>query len=271
MASVLTATFDPANSRVLLTGTGLGAATSCSMFSRVFTTSTFNRVRGTQNVPVTGGVAQLVYDYEFPANGNVPVTVEYIMTDNLAVQSNVPTVVVDVVGDSWMKLPGFPFLNQLVQIVAHYGDVQRANRGVLLPTIANRRPLAIQEFMSGFAFDITIKTTTFAQWQILDTALSLGAVLFFHWDQNAMAGLPSIYAIVTQYSSTKFGPVYSEGRYTKLSLQEVATPSSAYAGSIGTWQSVINQYATWNTVVTTVATWQDLANTAGSPGDVLVS
>lgn len=268
--SVLTATFDAVNSRVVLNGTALGAAVSATMFSRPQGSTQWEVVRGANFLTVTAGVTTTVYDYEFPAFDDINVNVEYVMTDNLAVQSNTDTEVCTIANQAWLKFPGFPFLNLRLDVL-EYSDIQRQTRGQLLNTVATKLPMAMQEYMGSRSFSFVHRTTTWEQARSLDLCMAQGALAFFHCDASGMGGLPSLYCVAAAVVTQHRGRRYGEHRRWQISIDEVAKPSSWYSGSIGTWQSVLNSYGTWTLEMAANATWADLLLIAGSPGDVVVS
>lgn len=263
----LSATFQPADSRVLLQATSLGAVTLATFWSRLSGTLTWTQVRGAIDVPVAGGTSAPVLDYEFPVTGSTAATVEYAVTAAGGVDQRA-TVSVSVADECWLKFPGFPFLNLPLQVIEP-GTISRNSRGSLLPIASARGALAVQEFMSGRGISFTVRTTTWADYVDLDAALSLGSIVFLHADE-ARLGLPAMYGVVNRLTSDKAARRHGETRYTVIGVDEVAKPSPFYAGAVGTWQSVLTGYDDWDEVATTYSSWNDLLLIEGSPSDVVV-
>lgn len=266
----VTAVFESTQSRVRLGASGLGAATWATFWSRRAGAATWNVVRGAWRLPVTGGVAPTHYDPEFPVVESLPGSVQYLMQSS-AGASEQTSVTCSVVDQCWLKFPGFPFLNRRL-VVTDRGSVGRDSRGSLLPIVSQRAGIAVQEHMSGLSAELTVRTDTWQQWRDLDAAVSLGAIVWLHADEAAL-GVPAMYATVSSVKSEP-GPRRGGGsqrRYTSLTLTQCATPGYLYAGSVGTWATVLNSHATWQGLLDTYPTWLEVAAVQGSAADVVVS
>ena len=268
--ATLTATFDSGESRVRLELTGATSATTATYYRRLQGASTYDVVRGAAAVPVTSGTAIVVFDHEFPAGNPAATTVEYRTITNNSIDTTT-TVAVDLSDQVWLKFPGFPFLNRPLTVVGR-SKVTRASRGDLVPVVTARAAVAVQEFMAGRAYSVVVRTTTWSEFAELDAALALGGVVFLHGDE-ARLGLPSMFAVVTTHESEPGPKTHTEIRYTTIGLSEVAVPGYLYAGSVGTWQTLLSSYATWQLVLDepTFTTWSTLLELEGSASDVIVS
>lgn len=267
----VTALFEPTTSRVSLAATALGAATWATFLSRRAGTSAWTVVRGGYRVPVAFGVViGPLYDYEFPVADELPGTVEYRMEPSTGTAEQT-SASCSVAGQCWLKFCGFPFLNRRITVTDRAG-VARDARGQLLEVVAQRAGIAVQEVMSGQTTEITARTTTWAEWRSLDAALSIGSIIYLHPDE-AKLGVPAMYATLTSVKSDP-GPRRRAGyqvRYTRLALAECARPGYAYAGSVGTWQTVLNTFSTWQGLLDAYPTWQQVLTLQGSAADVVVT
>lgn len=265
--ATFTATFEAADSRVRLTLTGATGAATATFYSRLQGTSAWNVVRGASAVPISAGEAPAVFDYEFPAGSPAAVTTEYRFLTNNAIDQTT-TCAVTIAGQAWLKFPGYPFLNRALTVTAR-SSVTRGARGNLLPVVNTRAPLAVQEFMGGRACSVVARTTTWTAYKELDAALGIGGVVFLHSDEAAL-GLPSIYAIV-QSAESEVGPRHNtQTRYTTIELAEVTQPGFAYAGTLGTYQTLLTNYLTYQLVLDAHLTYALLLELEGSPADVVV-
>lgn len=271
MVAALTATHDATLSRVRLASTGwTGSDLTVRYQVRATGSSAWTVVRGSDAVPVSGGTALIAYDYEFPWSGtgigNIDYAVYSVATNTWAYALNTA---VDITAAAWLKIPGYPSLNKKINPVG-LGETAREGRGEIIPIIASTRPAAAIDTMSGQTTSITIPTETWAEYKALDTLLKVGGVVLLHSDEEDL-GIPTMYAMVSRMRVRLTKKAHSPKRLIDIELTEVATPHYAYAGAVGTWQSVLNQYATWQDVLNAYPTWLDLAQIVGGPADVVVS
>jgi hypothetical protein len=271
VVAALVATHDATLSRVRLASTGwAGPDLTVRYYVRPSGAAAWTTVRGSDAVPVSGGVALIAYDYEFPWSGTGVGHVDYAAYSSVTnTWAYALTTSVDITATAWLKVPGYPSLNRKIN-PSRIGDTQREGRYSLIPIVASTRPGSTVDTMSGQSTEITIPTETWAEYKALDTLLKVGGVLFLHSDEEDL-GIPSMYAVVRRMRVRLTPKTHSPRRRLDVDLEEVATPHYAYAGAVGTWQSVLTQYATWQDVLNAYPTWLDLAQIVGGPGDVVVS
>ncbi|MDN5929491.1 MAG: hypothetical protein L0I24_00230 [Pseudonocardia sp.] len=180
------------------------------------------------------------------------------------------TVPVTIEGEAWLKFPGYPYLNRQLTVTGRSG-IARSTRGDLVQVVNTRAPVAVQEFMTGRSCSLIARTETWEEYVELDTALGLGGVLFLHADE-AELGLPSMYATATGIESETGARAHTARRYTTINLAEVSAPGYAYAGTLGTWQTILTTYPTWQDVLDEplFTSWSALLELEGSPSDVIV-
>jgi len=268
----MTATFDAVNSRVKLDSTGwAGGDLTVRYYSRKAGASTWvTTVRGADAVPVSSGVAVTAYDYEFPWAGTGAGTVDYaVYSASTGTWAYAFATAVDITAQAWLKVCGYPYLNRQVNPDG-IGDVERSGRANLIQIIGQTAASGTVDVMSGRSVPVSIPTTTWAERVAVDTMLSVGGVVFLHADEEDL-GVQSMYAVVQRATVSRRGKVHGVKARFDLQLEEVARPHYAYAGAVGTWQSVLSQNATWQDVLDDYPTWLDLAQIAGSAADVVVS
>ncbi|MCF7548896.1 hypothetical protein [Pseudonocardia sp. WMMC193] len=264
----LTATWDPTNARVQLQATGLSAsATSTWLEYRVTGTTQWTVVRGAGQVTVTSSATPVLFQHDPPVGSSGVATIEYRHNPNVGSQETT-TVGISVADQAWLKWLGYPFLNRRLTVTG-YSEITRSGRGQINQVINSRLGVSVGEFMGAREFEFTVRTDTWDQWRELDAALSVGGVVYLLADERAL-GLPVVNAVVRSITTPPGPRHYIERRYTTIGITEVTAPGWGYAGSVGTWQTVVNQYATWAAVQAAQPTWADLATLAGSTGDVVV-
>lgn len=269
MASI-SATFDATLSRVTLQSSGWGGSDlAVRYYVRVAGASSWETVRGAQAVPVSGGSAVTVYDYEFPWSGTGAGSVDYAVysaaTDTWAYAL---ATAVSITATAWLKVVGYPTLNRKINPV-DVSDVVRGGRNDLIPIIAQTAPAATADVMGGRSYSFVVPTTTWAEYKAIDDLLRVGGIVMLHADE-ADLGLPTMYAVVDRMVARRTGKTNGPKKRIELQLVEVAKPHYAYAGSVGTYQSVLNQHATYQSVLDTYPTYLALAQIVGSPADVVV-
>lgn len=264
----VSATFDPSKSRYRVTGSGLTGSTA-TLYHRQTGSSTWSEVRGATSIPITSGETPRLLDYEFPLGSPAVGGVDYRLDVDGVTHGTVTDAQGSIAGQAWLKFVGFPFLNTPIDVIGA-SPLSRSGRGATLPVAARMLPVAMTEFMSALSLDLTVMTATFAASRELDEALSMGAIVFLHADEEDL-GVPNMYAQVTGVSVSFPKAHHSGVRYTELSLEQVAKPDAAYAGALSTYQSVLSSYATYGDVLAAHPSYSILLELEGTPADVIVS
>lgn len=268
----MTAVHDPVLSRVKLDSTGwAGGDLTVRYYSRKAGASTWvTTVRGADAVPVSSGTAVTAYDYEFPWSGTGAGTVDYaVYSAATGTWAYALATAVDITAQAWLKVVGYPYLNRQINPDG-IGDVERNGRGIGIDIIGQGPASGTVDVMSGRSLPVSIPTTTWAERVAFDTMLSVGGVLYLHCDEEDL-GVRSMYAVVQRSTESRRGRVHGVKARFELQLEERARPHYAYAGAVGTYQSVLSQNATYTVVLAAYPTYLDLAQIAGSAADVIVS
>lgn len=264
--------FNPASGAVELYCTDLASSVTAVTFYWTYPGSgVFNIVRGGQDVPVQGGATPLVAHHDWPPGQDGAPTVRYgawVLPAGGWDGGSMVTLNPSVVDQAWFKWLGFPFLNRRVK-VTDFTDPGRDSRTNLLEVIRGTAPVAVQELMGSRRFEITVETSTWAEWRDMDSALALGGVMMLHADEQAL-GLPSVYFTVERVSTRREKRHGSPRRWTTVSVVEVAAPSPLYAGAVATWSSVLAAYSTWEALLAAQPTWRDVATIPATSDDVIV-
>lgn len=171
----------------------------------------------------------------------------------------------------WLKNITKPFLNRTLNCIPNQSPIVRRARNGIFPIVGRTFPVAVTDVRLARELVIEVITQTTQEWEELDLITLAGDVFFIQTPPGNP--LPTMYVAIGDISLRR--PLRrqdcgNDWRVFTLPLTEVAPPSSDLAGSLGTWQTVINTYATWNDVLAANATWADLLTLVGSPGEVIV-
>lgn len=274
MTAALTATWDPALARIVLTASGLNVATARTEILRweAGEPPTIDRaavVRGSDLGAATSGVA---YDYEFaPGVANRYALYNYEADGSgIEVVSSDPQDTVPVLDGVWLKSIARPFLNRIVT-VHDYSDVARPARGGVFEVIGRRDRVAVTEVRGSREFELTLKAATLAEVDEIETFLSFGDVVLLQPPAGSPVPGP-MYAWVGDLTRSKGGRHTTELRFLTLPLTEVAAPDPAVVGYTVTWAGVVAAWASWDDVLDDpdVPTWADLSQYVSDPEDEIV-
>lgn len=284
MAATLTATFESPSSRVRLKLDGATTATTATFYGKLSGTAEWYVVRGAFELTVADGETRTVFDYEFPSTFTDSALMgdDVLLGDDLLLGGTTVDykAVLDVGGTieaipegvdiqrlAWLKFPAYPGRNRQISVVGRT-EVTRSGRGTLIPIVSTTPGVAVQEFMSGRSFSLTVRTTSWLGYKELDAALSLGGIVFLHADEPRL-GVPNIYAVVQNISSAPVGRETGRTRHTVLELAEVSRPHYFYAPAGVTCQMVVDNYATCAAVLAAYPTCAKLLELAGASTDVI--
>jgi hypothetical protein len=252
--------YDARRGRVRINAFGLPAtAIRVVVDSRRTGSFVFNPVRGGKVGVVNGTFAKQVDDYEFISGTDMDYRIRAYTsaegtTDTVVAQAVVTTS--QVLADVWVKYIASPSLNTKVTLIG-WGDISRASRTALYDVKGRPDPIAVTDVHSSRRVEVQLRTSTVADGDALDHALSSGAPLFLH--VPITVALPSLYAVAGDYSYSR-PSLRSAVRHWNLPLTEVAAPPPSVTGSAVTCQTILDGYATCADVLAAFATCQDLAD-----------
>jgi hypothetical protein len=263
----VTLTYDGTLSRVRISVTALGAATTATV-ERSLDLVAWTVVRGGQSVPVSGGLLALD-DYEFTAGA---LNTYRVTPDVGAAQTDSIT---PVLTEVWLKSIGRPFLNRVVEC-ADVGEITRPARGGVFDVVGRSYPVAVSDVRGSRRFNLQVATGTTAACadtaaadadaDTLELLLASGDPLFL---QSPDPLIPTMYVYVGDVTYVR-AIRGSAKRIYQLPLTEIAAPGADIVGSTSTWQTVLDTYATWQDVLTANPTWNDLLELVASPSEVIV-
>lgn len=260
----LTATYNADLSRITLDATALGATATYAVFDRTLDAVTYTAVRGGQDVPVVGEVADLD-DYEFPVDEAITYRVRsYNASDVL--QQTFTVVITQNLDQPWLKSVSRVYLNRQVE-ASEASDVTHVNRSGVFPVSGRSYPVAVTDVSSIRRYDLRVTTFTDGEAEALKYMVTSGDILFFHVpsDFPALGG----YFTVGDVAESRQGLPW-ERRWFTLPLTEVAPPGPDVIPTTYTIASMLAEYATISAVMADNATIIDLMERVGSPSEVIV-
>lgn len=262
----LIATYGDVLSRVHLAADALGATASYAVFDRTIDGGVhWTTIRGGTSVAVSAQLASLD-DYEFPAEQATTYRVRSYTAGGALLQTYTTAYTPTLSGQVWLKSLARPFLNREVWVM-DVSDVEREARNGVFPIVGRSLPIAISDVRLGREFTLNILRETAEDADDLDYLLASGDTLFLHAPPDFP--VPSLYAVAGR--TTKAHPVKGDPLRTyAVPMLECVAPGPDVAGSIGTWQTVINTYATWSDLIAAKATWADVLTLIGEPSEVIV-
>jgi hypothetical protein len=263
---LLTAVFDPATSRVVLTGTGLEVF-SLVTIERSTDLITWTTVRGAVELDVATGGTVVHYDYEF-----VDGVTNYYRLITLAPfgqTSNIASVT-PVLTAAWLKSISRPFLNIRVSILQPptFGIGRLARVGIY-PIKARTFPIAVNDIRLARRWTLTLLTETRAAADALTFILAPGDVLLLQVPAGLVDTVPAGYISIGDVTRENH-PLRPVRVTWTLPAVEVAPPGASVVPLQASWQTLINQYASWSAVIADFSSWSDLlANLVADPSEVI--
>jgi hypothetical protein len=257
-AMIISIGYDDIQGRVRVSAFGLPAtAVRAVVNSRTKGASRFTPVRGGR-VAISGGAfARTVDDYEFPSGldteyqvivyANPENTPDQIVISAIATQGAIDPEV-------WLKFIPSPLLNRRVMLTG-WAQIGRSSRNARFDVKGRKEPIVITDVHSSRAVTINLRTSTVAEGDALDQALSAGVPAFLHTPVGM--GLPTMYVAIGDHNYTR-PSLYSTVRSWTVDLTEVSPPPPSVFGPATTWQTILDGYATWADVLAAFPTWADL-------------
>lgn len=259
MALVITATVDAPASRVLVQVTGASGTSGELLRVTVSGAAAMPIRNGDPALWVSG--AWVGYDYEAPLDEPV----YYIATpttDFTDIRGQSPTVTVPSNGLTWLKHPGRPDLNTVIE--PGNGGIPSFAYGIpqgIFQVIGSVYPVPVSSARFAQTGELTTGTVTALQRTNMKNILADGSTLLLQCP--AGWGVGSVYVAVGQVTESRVSgaPAYVPDRVWTLPLTIVDRPVGlAAAGAGNTWGDVYNTggtgaYATWKGVTTAKASW----------------
>lgn len=264
----LTATYDPALSRIRLSATLLGAtATRCVFWRTANNFAKTDTVRGGWPVTVTGQNAH-VDDYEFTPGVPLTYRVQSYTAADLTPVATFDVTITQDLSVVWLKVPAAPFLNAPV-IVVDRSEISRKSRSGLFDVVGRSLPVMVGDVAGSRAYTLQVLTETPAEERDLDYLFASGEVVLLQLP-STVEHLPGGYFAVGNVSRQPTLRL-SPRRVWDIPLTEVAAPGPAVVGSAYTIASMLAEYATISAVIAGNATIADLLERTAAPSDVIVS
>lgn len=254
---VFTAVFDPVTSRVILTVSGLNAATASTQIvrwdgSEAQTTPNASIVRGGNLGAVTTGVA---YDYTFVDLTLGTYRIQSFNSSGTLLDTDTVSVTPNNAGRAWMKSVFRPYLNRAVNVNT-FSAISTSGRGTVFNVLGQSAPVVITDVASTRTLSITLVTSSFAEEQALASFFTPGDIMFWQPPNTAQGQLipQAGYFYIAGVSDSR-ASTYGLHRYFEMSLIECAAPDPAIVGYTATWAGIVANFATWAAVEAAFSTW----------------
>jgi hypothetical protein len=225
------------------------------VYSKSENQARYSEVRGGRVAVEDGEFVKAVDDYEFLAGG---VTTYKIV--GLSTAENVPDVIVreavvqytDDHDQAWLKVIAQPYLNRKINLTG-WGPIGRSSRHGVFDVQGRVDPVVVTDVHSSRGTAITVRTLDRQSTLDLDLVLAQGSAMFLHMPPHW--GLPSMYAVVGNYSYTRES-VRSLKATFEIPLTEVSAPPLSVVGATITCQLLLDTYADCQEVLDTFDTCQ---------------
>jgi hypothetical protein len=220
----------------------------------------------TTGADVPGGTAQVTGGAAAISRSGALAFFHANLTLSTEVGSITPTIT-----SVWLKDITKPFLNRTLDCIPNQTPITRRARNGIFPIVGRTFPVAVSDIRLAREMTIEVITQTTQDWEELDLITLTGDIFFLQTPPGN--SIPTMYVAIGDTSLRR--PLRNQRcdndwRVFTFPLTEVAMPSSDLAGSLGTWQTVVNTYATWTDVLAAHPMWADLLTLVGSPGEVVV-
>lgn len=221
-----------------------------ALIERVNEDGTVVPVRGADPATLVAG-AWVGDDYEAPLDA----TFYYQATS-----TDIPGVVVTSAnyelssgGNTWLKHPGRPFFNMIVNVASPPELARPISQGVF-DVLGRSRPVAVSMRRSSERGTLQLVTDNDAQRAALWAMLDDGSALYLSTPDGY--GIGNIYIAcgdVAEQRATKLGK--EPTRYWTIPFTVVDRPSGGALAVGNSWSDVLGAYASWSQLLETEGTW----------------
>lgn len=212
-------------------------------------------VRNGDPATLVGG-GWIDHDYEAPLDESVVYQVTAASNTNSVQATSIPVTVFSH-GNTWLKHPGRPDLNMIIDVVDYSTRTYGIAQGVFNP-IGRAFPIVVSSLRWQPTGDMTVRTETDDERINLRTILREPSILLLQTPAGYDVG--SVYVAVGEVTENRAVAVgWEPARSWTLPLTVVEAPVGLASAGVGNqWLDVIANYPTWNDVIAARATWNDL-------------
>lgn len=259
MADTLAATLFPATTRasVSLSWTSAPVPATATV-ERVNADGSVIAVRGADPAPLVAG-AWIGDDFEAPLDELF--YYQATSTDRPGEVVTSPTYQMDSAGKTWLKHPGRPFLNSVVE-VAGPPDLARPVAQGVFEVLGRSRPVAVTMRRGSERGDLVLNTHTDADRTAVLGLLDDGNPLLLSTPGGY--GIGSVYIAVgevTEHRLTGLGQ--TEDRQWTLPFTVVDRPPGTAIAVGNSWADVLAAYSSWSQALATEGTWTGMLESVG--------
>lgn len=266
------ATYDETLARVRITATGFDAQADVARVERSTDAVNWTTVRGATASPVSGGALLLtVDDYEF-----IDEAVTFYRVTGYDSASGIPTDITTTeitpsLSGVWLKSTSRPFLNTEVDVRFKTPmTITRPSRTGVFDVIGRSNPIAVSDVRKSQQWPMYVRTETYAEAEAVDLILASGDVLYVHTPSGCPSEIiPGGYATAGD-AVVEWHPLRPESRLWTLPMTGAAAPGPDVSGALGTYATVLSEFADYAAVLAQYASYADLLAIVGSPSEVVV-
>lgn len=205
----------------------------------------------------------LVEDYEVPIGERVWYRIDWYTETGVPRGERIHTQTIDtpVIADPgyvWLKSPGLPATNTLVQMESPL-SWDRAARSTVYEVRGRTNPIVVSDVRAGRTGSITVLVWDENASALLNALLDTGsAALIQAMPGHGVEG--NLYVSIQDVSvSPLTGDAREAGWRWTLAITEVDRPVGGVQGSAtNTWQNVFDDYDTWDEVFSAFDSWADV-------------
>ncbi|MFF1820399.1 hypothetical protein ACFVWG_24045 [Kribbella sp. NPDC058245] len=251
MADTLTANLFPATTRVSVSLSWTSdPVPATATVERVNADGTVIPVRGADPATLVAG-AWIGDDYEAPLD--LSFYYQATSTDRPGVVVTSETYEMDSAGRTWLKHPGRPFLNTVVE-VAGPPDLTRPVAQGVFEVLGRSRPVAVTMRRNSERGELVLNTRTDTERVALVGLLDDGGPLFLAAPGGY--GLGSVYIAVGEVTERRLtGLGATQDRQFVLPFTVVDRPIGTALALGNSWSDVYGAYASWSQLLATEGTW----------------
>lgn len=255
MAATLTATTTPAQGKatVTLTWTDPTPDPTTALVERVHANGERLPVRGGDPAALAAG-AWVGDDFEVPHDEQFYYVATSTQVPGVTITS--PTYTVASSGATWLKHPGRPALNTVVQVTTPPDLTRPIEQGVF-NVLGRARPVALSMRRQSEQGELRLFTATDGARSQLVGMLADGMPLLLVCP--AGYGIGTVYISVAEVQEQRPSPWGKEqARLWSLPFTVVDRPLGSALAAGNSWTDVLGRYPSWSQMLQTEGTWADV-------------
>jgi hypothetical protein len=260
MADTLTATLDAATTRATVSLSWTSAPVpATATIQRVNASGTVTDVRGAELATLVAG-EWTGNDYEAPLDEAF--YYQATSTDRPGVTVTSTTYTLASGGHTWLKHPGLPYLNQVVEVATAPDWARPVTQGVF-DVLGRSTPIAVTLRRSAPRGELVLNTTTEDERLALLLLLDDGIPLLLQ--TPAGYGVGNVYVSVGEVTEARLTHLgATQARQWRLPITVVDRPVGGVVAVGNSWSDALGAYASWSALQQAEGTWNGLLAGVGA-------